>query len=181
MLSIENFVLLKYPYYQPTFREPQLNFAIAIKSTSNSSVNTSLNKEEYLNIIEDLYLHHYAAWYKKYMNPDEVDKTINELYSKIKKAIYSQSNTNSITLVNCPIFEAGQCKNVDIEPITISKKIKQSLLKTLFIMFWFIASIVCCCFVAFSDDLIVNKIVVSISCISGFITILLYIRDLLRN
>ena len=181
MLSINNFVLLKYPYYQPSFEGKQFSFSIAIKSTSESSVNSLLTDKEYISIVEELYYSHYGTWYKHYYSEKEVDTTIEKLLNKIKREISPQKDNNNISLVNCPVFEAGNCKNVDIEPITLSKKIKKSLLSLILIIFWFVITIACIFVAVFYQCVIVERVLACISAISGIITIVLFLRTLFRN
>lgn len=180
ILSMDNFVLLKYPYYQPSFERSPQNFAIAIKSVSSSNMKTSIAWEEYLSLIEDLYTFHYGTWYKKYFDPDEVDKELERLLNTIKKEIAPQK-INNISLVNCPVFEAGKCQSINIEPITISKKFKKNLFNILAIIFWLLITIASCLLTFLCDNNLANQLAAIISSISGIITILLYIRGFFRN
>ena len=182
LLSIDNYVLLKYPYYQPSFDHKHKNFAIAIKSASGSSVNSPLTCEEYLSIIDELYNFHYGTWYKKYYSEEEVNKVLKKLSDKIKKEILPQkNNNNNISLVNCPVFEAGNCQNVNIEPITFTKKIKKSIINVLLISFWLIVTVASCFLVIFNDIQYINVISLFISAVSGIITIAIYLRSFFRN
>lgn len=181
MLSMDNFVLLKYPYYQPSFNKDSLSFAIAIKSISESSINTPLSCESYIEIIEELYNSHYGKWFEKYLDKNSVYSILNSLKNKIKKQISPQKDNNKIALVSCPIFESGKCKNVNIEPLTVSKKIKKKIARTFLISFWLIVTILSSVLVIFTVEDWYVKVSTFISVISGVITIFLYIRDLFRN
>lgn len=164
----------------PSFERSPQNFAIAIKSVSSSNMKTSIAWEEYLSLIEDLYTFHYGTWYKKYFDPDEVDKELERLLNTIKKEIAPQK-INNISLVNCPVFEAGKCQSINIEPITISKKFKKNLFNILAIIFWLLITIASCLLTFLCDNNLANQLAAIISSISGIITILLYIRGFFRN
>ncbi len=181
MLSMDNFVLLKYPYYQPDLEHKPFSFSIAIKSVSESSLSSPLNSDAYIEIIEDLYINHYGEWYEKYLDREKVYTDLNKLLSKIKKEIAPQKDSNKIALVSCPVFEAGKCQNVNIEPLTVLKKIKRNIALVLLFCFWLIISTLSFILVSFADNQISSIVSTIISVISGVITIFLYIRDFFRN
>ena len=181
MLSMDNFVLLKYPYYQPSFNQKPLNFAIAIKSFSGSSVNTPLSSNAYIEIIDELYMSHYARWYEKYLEKTMVYNSLYTLKEKIVKQISPQKDNNKIPLVNCPLFEVGKCKNVNIEPLTVSKKIKKKFTNAFIICFWLLVTFISTLLIFFAAEDLYIKISTFVSLISGTITIFLYFRDFFRN
>lgn len=181
MLSMDNFVLLKYPYYQPSFNQKPLNFAIAIKSISGSSVNTSLSCNSYIEIINELYNSHYGKWYEKYLGKDTVYDALAALKDKITKQISPQKDNNKIPLVNCPIFEVGKCKNVNIEPLTVSGKIKKRFTHAFLICFWLLVTVISTILIFSTAENVYIKISSFVSLTSGIITIFLYLRDLFRN
>ncbi len=182
MLSLENFVILSYPYYQPNFENNYQAFAMAIKSVSSSNLNASITPSEYLRIVEELYVCHYGTWYKKYIDSTKVDNTISDLLSKINREISPQkSNINSLSLVSCPIFEAGKCQNINIEPITVKKKIEKYIFNTLFLILWLAISVLSCLAVIFDITNIFKVFSSTISVVSGIITMILYFRNFFRN
>lgn len=187
MLSIENFSLLKYPYYQPPIVSSNIEpnvFAIAIKSVTGVLNDNNINKQTYLSIIKELYLSHYGLWYEKYYDKEDVYSGLNTIYSKIDASIVSQALTESISVVHCPLFEEGQCKNVDIQPVTISSIVKKRFWQIGSILFWFIVTIISVILVFLSSDdssQIISKIVSAISLCSGIITLFLFFKTFFRK
>ena len=181
LLSLDDYVLLKYPYYQPSFKNEHIKFAIAIKSVSKSNCNTPLTCKEYLSIINELYIYHYGTWYKKYYDEEKVNNTLKSLFDKIENEISRQTDNNNVYLVNCPIFEAGNCKNVNIEPVTLSQKIKKNIANVILICFWLLVTIASVFLVVFNNIQYINVISLFISAISGIITIFLYLKSFFRN
>ncbi len=189
MLSLENYSLLKYPYYQPALdysvgHIKARSFAIAIKSISDTIVDNMLNKEQYLSIINELYYSHYGVWYQKYFDKNMVSRHLESLLNKLKKSITEYNSANNITVVNCPIFEEGKCKNVNIQPITLGVKIKKKIAHIGFIILWFLITLLCTC-IFFQEPNetanIIGRVTSIVSLISGVITIWLYFRDFFRE
>ena len=188
MLSIENYSLLKYPYYQPAleYGADDINahsFAIAIKSISNMINDNALNKEQYLSIVEELYHSHYGTWYKKYFDENIVSMHLEKLIKRIKKSIIEHKSTENITVVNCPIFEEGKCRNVDIQPITLGVKVKK-IFQISSIIIWFLITVISTIIFFQEQDTtisITGRITSMISLLSGCITIWLYFRELFRK
>ncbi len=189
MLSLENYSLLKYPYYQPSldYSANQTNargFAIAIKSVSNTVVDNLLHKEQYLSIVEELYYSHYGVWYQKYFDRNIVFLHLEDLLKRVKKSIIEYKSADNITVVNCPIFEEGKCKSVNIQPITLGVKIKKKIAHISFIVLWFLISMICT-LIFFQEPTemasIIGRVTSIISLVSGFITIFLYFRDFFRE
>lgn len=128
MLLFEKFTLLNYPYYEPYFegRTPKsAPFAIAIRDYGDC-VDLQIDRDTYIGIITELYQKHYGDWFKKYLPETMVQEHIDSLLEKIKRKIVSNANSNSY-LVNCPLFEEGKCKQVDIQPMTVGLQIKKRL------------------------------------------------------
>ena len=190
MLSIENYSLLKYPYYQPPLsydpEGPSLPFGIAIKSTSNSINDNLINKKMYLAIIHELYYSHYGLWYEKYYKKDIIYESLNELYLKIETAITEQFSLDNIALVNCPLFEEGKCKNVSLEPITISNVIKKRIGFFFSLLLWFVLSFAELFMAIFFPSIVegakyIGYIISGISSAASLITIGLFIRGFFRK
>lgn len=130
LLSIEEFTLLKLPYYQPNLNEifsnEVLEFNLAIKTLNgNNTTNLIINREFYLSMVKEIYDEHYKAWY--YHNHDEVkvNNYIDNLYKEIQNTLPNKDIFQRINVVNCTLFEEGICKQISPENITITKLKKQ--------------------------------------------------------
>lgn len=176
LLSIEEYTLLKLPYYQPnlsnTYIDDLMEFNIAIKAI-NSTSNIIINKVFYLDLIDELYKEHYAQWY--YHNHDRalVDKYIEKLLTIIHNSLPNKEEFQRINVVNCELFEEGLCKQISPDNITISKIRKQKHAIILKMVYWLVFSILTLvfCLLQFHPNFstyIINIIAV----LSSFITIL---------
>lgn len=146
LLSMEEYTLLKLPYYQPNlnevFRDEILEFNLAIKSINGKTTNQLvINREFYLSLVEDLYQEHYAAWYYHRKDKEMVDNYLKELYEKILHTLPDKEEFQRISVVNCALFEEGKCKQISPDNITITK-IRSKRRKTVAkIVLWFLFSI----------------------------------------
>ncbi len=127
LLSLEEFKILKTPYYQPYFNlihKLELSeFNLAIKPLVNGLFNkTVIDKTFYNGLLTDIYLNHYFAWYEKFMDADEVKNFFDDLLNRIKKEFADKIEIDDITLVNCVLFQNGLCKQISTENITLRKK-----------------------------------------------------------
>lgn len=132
LLTMEEFKILKAPYYQPALNSSNLNqpldFNIAIKPLINGVfTNTNLDKNFYIDLVNDIYYNHYALWYKHFKDRSIVDSHIKGLFERVVKEFPSTILIDDITLVNCVLFQNGLCKQVDTENITLKKERKQNL------------------------------------------------------
>lgn len=130
LLSIENFKIIRTPYYQPGFENQLLEsseFNLAIKSLL-SSPNIYFDNNKILCIIKEIYFEHYGKWYEKFMDPEIVLSHLNRLYSKIEEEIPHNILPKKIDSVNCKVFDEGKCNLVTFESITISKKRKRKFI-----------------------------------------------------
>ncbi len=140
LLSNENFKLLKYPYYQPpllNFEEAE-EFNIAIKLVSTDWDDFSLSNAQYLSIIEELYKAHYLEWFR---SDSSFANVIDNLLERIKKEIPKKENSDGIALVQCHLFENGQCPKFTAENVTIPRKNKKKWKSFFLISIWAILSI----------------------------------------
>lgn len=153
LLTMEEFKILKAPYYQPALNSSNLNqpleFNIAIKPLINGVfTNTNLDKNFYINLVNDIYYNHYALWYNHFKDSSIVNNHIKDLFEKVVKAFPSTILIDDITLVNCVLFQNGLCKQVDTENITLKKERKQNIKLWLFrivaLCFSIITFIACC-------------------------------------
>lgn len=141
LLSNENYRLLKYPYYQPPLskHENAEEFNIAIKLISNDNNDFYLSKDQYLLIIEELYKSHYLSWF---INDIAYPEIIHNLLARIKTEIPKNENSDGIALIQCHLFEDGQCPKFTAENITIPREKKRKYKALIFIALWGILSIV---------------------------------------
>lgn len=127
MLIAESFKILKVPYYQPfcdaNKELTSAEFNIAIKPLLNGLFSkTMIDNTFYLGILKDIYINHYAAWYEKYMDPKSVKEFIENLLAKVSKELVKNIEIDDISLVNCALFQSGQCQQISTENITLKKK-----------------------------------------------------------
>lgn len=153
LLTMEEFKILKAPYYQPALNsmnlECSLEFNIAIKPLINGVfTNTNLEKEFYLDLVKDIYYKHYALWYKHFRDSNVVEEHINSLLERINKEFPHSITIDDITLVNCVLFQNGLCKQVNTENITLKKErtktLKLWLSRIMGLLFSVITFIACC-------------------------------------
>lgn len=125
LLSNENYRLLKYPYYQPPLL-PQVEikeFNLAITMTGMPADSALiLSRKQYLSIVKELYRSHYLAWYKNDLHFENVIET---LLSRIEREIIQNKDTDPITLVQCRLFDEGQCPKITAENITLQRQRKK--------------------------------------------------------
>ena len=124
LLSNENYRLLKYPYYQPPLLkyESAEEFNLAVKLISSENDDYSLSKQQYLSIIEELYMSHYLEWF--YNNASYLE-ILQKLLSRIKREIPQNEGSAGIALIQCHLFEDGQCPKFTAENVTLSRERKK--------------------------------------------------------
>lgn len=140
LLSNENFRLLKYPYYQPPLLkyDETEEFNIAIKLLSTDKGDFTLSNTQYLSIIEELYISHYQEWYR---NDNSFESRINDLLLQIKSEISKNEDSNGIALIQCHLFEEGQCPKFTAENVTIPRERKKKLKSAFLVAIWILFSI----------------------------------------
>jgi len=152
LLTMEEFKILRTPYYQPYCNmkgELSLTeFNLAIKPLINDLFpKTYIDETFYQEIMADIYMNHYAAWYEKSMDVSMVNKFFTDLLNRVKKEFTGKIEIDDITLVNCTLFQRGLCKLVSTENITLKKKrsyyIKQWTIRILCVLFS-VATVVFC-------------------------------------
>lgn len=179
MLSNENFRLLKYPYYQPPLlqhEQPQeFNIAIKLVSIDNNCLLT-LDANQYLSIIKELYNSHYLAWYS---DVSEYKERIQELQLRIESEMLSSKDSDPIGLVRCQLFEEGQCPKFTAENLTLPRAKKKKRKNCFLIFMWSLLSIltlILCVVPAF--DGFATKLCSILTIIAGFISIVSFRKDL---
>jgi len=144
LLSNEGFKLLKYPYYQPPLQKSEVaeEFNLAIKRYSkDSEAPLRMNKKQYLRIVEDIYMAHYLEWYRTYQDGEQYNKIVEELLKRIESD-FLPSKPETIALVQCPLFEEGQCPKYEAENYTLSAKKKRNRRKLIPIAVWLSLSVI---------------------------------------
>ena len=127
LLSVEGFKILRTPYYQPYCNMKQElaleDFNIAIKPLLNGLFpKTNIDETFYQQIITDIYMNHYKAWYERYMDTKVVNEFFTNLLDRIKREFSGEIEIDDITLVNCVLFQNGLCQQISTENITLKKK-----------------------------------------------------------
>lgn len=144
LLTMEGFKILRTPYYQPYCNmKGELSisdFNLVIKPLINGLFpKTNIDAIFYQEIVADIYMNHYAAWYEKYMNPDDVNQFFTNLLDRVKKEFTNKIEIDDITLVNCTLFQKGLCQQISTENITLKKKqlyyAKQWIIRILCVLF----------------------------------------------
>ena len=145
LLSNEGFKLLKYPYYQPSLlpHEKVTEFNLAIKLTSIDSNSAFLLEQgKYLSIVREIYNSHYLAWYESFHGTNHTTSAIKELISRVQKEILQSDEYEPISLVQCELFEDGQCPQYSAENITIPRARKRKWKLFGVIIAWIALSVV---------------------------------------
>lgn len=144
LLTMEGFKILRTPYYQPYCNmkgELSLTeFNLFLKPLINGLFSkTYIDETIYQEIMTDIYMNHYAAWYEKYMNPKDVNQFFTNLLDRTKKEFTSKIEIDDMALVNCSLFQKGLCQQISIENITLKKKrlhyTKQWIVRILCVLF----------------------------------------------
>ena len=141
LLSNENYRLLKYPYYQPPLfqHEEAQEFNLAIKLVS-MDINgiLVLEKAQYLSIVEELYQAHYLPWY---CNRPGFGELIRHLLARIESEIIQNKESGPIALVQCKLFEEGQCPKFTAENVTLPRAKKKKWRTRFLILIWSVLTI----------------------------------------
>lgn len=152
LLTLEGYKVLKAPYYQPycnTKNELSLvEFNFVIKPLLNGLFpKTTIDEIFYQEVLTDIYINHYAAWYKKYMNSEQVELFFDTLLERIRKEFPEKIEIDDVTLVNCILFQNGLCQQVSTENITTRKNrvqsIKQCVIGLCCVVFSIITAVFC--------------------------------------
>ena len=145
LLSNENFKLLKYPYYQPPLQKggEVEEFNLAIKRHSkDTDGSVFLKKNQYLRIVEDIYMVHYLEWYRNDWGEDSYKEIVDDLLIRIESEFLPATAPETIALVQCKLFEEGQCPKYEAENYTISAGRKRKRSKGIIIFVWLMLSII---------------------------------------
>lgn len=146
-----------------------MDFNIAIKPLINGLfAKTTIDDIFYQELLTDIYMNHYAAWYKKYMDSEQVKLFFDTLLDRIRKEFPNKIEIDDITLVNCILFQNGLCQQISTENITTRKK------RVNYIKHWAIS--LCC--VIFS---IITAIFCYMECFSSAVTFFCAVLTILSS
>lgn len=185
LLSNENYHLVKYPYYQPPLLayEQASEFNLAIKLVSTDTDHTyMLTKEHYLSILKEIYYSHYLVWHKNFQGAEQFSQIIDELFTRIQKEIPKDQSFELISLIQCKLFEEGQCPKYTADNITISRRRKGKWrmigLTIIWIIFAFLTFVVC---VIPALNKVVAALCSFLTIFAGVITVIAFRRDIISH
>lgn len=178
LLSNENFQLVKYPYYQPPLfqhdQEQEFNLAIKLMSMDNNSL-PILSTAQYISIVSELYHAHYLTWYS---SSPGYEVTIDRLLSRIKSEMLQNEESEPIALVQCILFEEGQCPKLTVENVTLPRIKKKRLRNRVLISIWILLTgltFALCVFPIFSTA--TTTICSFLTIIAGIMSIVSFRKD----
>jgi len=82
---------------------------------------------------------HYYEWFD---NNEEYFKILQHLLYRIKNEFSKNKSSNDIDLVQCHLFENGQCPKFTAENITIPRERKKKIKAWILILLWGMLSVV---------------------------------------
>lgn len=186
MLSNENYMKLPFPYYQPPLAEDIEDiqeFSLAISLNSNNATDAIFfKKDKYLQILKELYYSHYLDWFGNYCNRKEYVTLLDKIYAKISSEISEDGKGIELALVQCKLYEKGQCPKISIENITLPrlKKQRRKNIVTFSIWILFSALTFCVCVVPCLSEY--TTVVCSfLTIIAGIISIITARKDLFSS
>lgn len=178
LLSNENYKLLKYPYYQPPLlkHERPEEFNIAIKLISSETNDFSLSKQQYFSIVKELYMSHYLEWFR---NDVQYPPILQDLLSRIYREAPQKEDDDGIALIQCHLFEDGQCPKFTAENVTLSRTRKKRRKTIACILVWGLLSIGTFLFCVVPDFNKVSTVLCSFfTILAGVISIVSFRREL---
>lgn len=183
MLSNENYIKLPFPYYQPPLTdniEDVQEFSLAISLNSNNATDTiHFKKDTYLKILKELYYSHYLDWFGNYYNREEYSTVLDKIYAKISNEISGDGKGIELALVQCKLYEEGQCPKISVENITLPRLKKKRRKKIITFSIWIFFSIltfIACIIPCLSEY--VKTICSFLTILAGIISIVTAKRDL---
>lgn len=144
MLSNENYIKLPFPYYQPplegNLKEVQ-EFSLALSLNSNNTTDAIFFKKDiYLKILKELYYSHYLDWFGNYCNREEYSAVLDRIYAKISNEISGDGKGIDLALVQCKLYEEGQCPKIPVESITLPRQKRKRRRKIATFSIWILFS-----------------------------------------
>ena len=181
LLTNEGFVLLRYPYYQPPLLQHDeiREFNLAIKAAlSDNTANFVFDSRQYLSIIRELYYSHYYAWFSNFPSGLGIREIIKQLPQRIEEEMSDNDEYLPISLVQCRLFDEGQCPQYIPENITVART-RGKRWKTIItgIIWGLIAGISLLVWLFSSPSSFFGIISSSLSFVSGIITIISFRKE----
>ena len=134
LLSVEQFKILKKPYYQPYYNARnelslvEYNLAISLQFNGLYS-HTTVDRALYSSLVNDIYINHYSAWFEKFTDAAFTRSEFVTLAKKVASE-YTEVEIDDVSAVNCSLLLQGLCKQVSIENITLKKRLTSTLTRT---------------------------------------------------
>lgn len=177
LLSVEQFKILKTPYYQPYYNANNklslVEYNLAILPQINGLYShTTVDKALYSSLVNDIYINHYSAWYEKFAEATDIKSEFVALSKRVSSE-FTKVEIDDISAVNCALFLQGLCKQVSIENITLKKRITSALTRAVSMMICVLLSVstFCLCYKEYSDSpiaLLCSFLTIVASCVSLF-------------
>ena len=144
MLSNENYIKLPFPYYQPpleNYIEDVQEFSLALSLNSSNATDTMFFKKDiYLQILKELYYSHYLDWFGNYCNREKYSALLDRIYAKISNEISGDGKGIELALVQCKLYEEGQCPKISVENITLPRQKRKRRRKIVMFSIWILFS-----------------------------------------
>lgn len=145
MLSNENYIKLPFSYYQPPLTdniEDVQEFSLAISLNSHNAANTIyFKKDKYLQILKELYESHYLDWFGNYCDREKYSAVLDRIYTKISNEISGEGKGIELALVQCKLYEEGQCPKISVENITLPRQKRKHRRKIAIFSIWILLSV----------------------------------------
>ncbi len=145
MLSNENYIKLPFPYYQPSLEDNIENvqeFSLALSLNSNNVTDTIFFKKEiYLQILKEMYYSHYLDWFGNYCDRKKYRDVLDRIYANISNEISGDGKGIELALVQCKLYEEGQCPKIPVENITLPRQKIKHRRKIVTLSIWILFSI----------------------------------------
>lgn len=145
MLSNENYIKLPFPYYQPSLEDNIENvqeFSLALSLNSNNVTDTIFFKKEiYLQILKEMYYSHYLDWFGNYCDRKKYRDVLDRIYANISNEISGDGKGIELALVQCKLYEEGQCPKIPVENITLPRQKRKHRRKIVTLSIWILFSI----------------------------------------
>lgn len=93
---------------------------------------------------------HYLEWYRNDWDGKLYKQIIDELLIRIESEFLPATAPETIDLVQCKLFEEGQCPKYEAENYTISAGRKRKRSKVIIILMWLMLSVVTAVLCTFS-------------------------------
>ena len=118
----------------------------------------------------------FGEWYR---SDDAFEPKINDLLVRIKNEILKNEASDGIALIQCHLFEEGQCPKFTAENVTIPRERKRKMKSAILVAIWILFSIctfILCIVPCFNE---VTTVLCSfLTIIAGIISVISFRREL---